>query len=55
MPKRINIGIVGCGRILPAHLRGYRLLREKGIDTFRITALVSRNRADAEMFRKRGE
>jgi predicted dehydrogenase len=55
MPKRINIGIVGCGRILPAHLRGYRLLREKGIDTFRITALVSRTRADAEMFRKRGE
>jgi len=51
----IRIGIVGCGRILPAHLRGYALLRESGFDDFRITALFSRQRQDAEMFRKRGE
>lgn len=51
----IRIGIVGCGRILNAHLHGYRKLREAGVDDFRITALCARNRDDALMFRKRGE
>lgn len=51
----IRIGIVGCGRILNAHLHGYRKLREAGIDNFRITALVARNIDDARMFRKRDE
>jgi predicted dehydrogenase len=51
----INIGIVGCGRILNAHLQGYKALREKGIDTFRIVALCARREEDALMFRKRGE
>lgn len=55
MSDRIRIGIVGCGRILPAHLQGYRLLREAGLDDFRITALVARREEDAHMFRKRGE
>lgn len=51
----IRIGIVGCGRILNAHLQGYRQLREAGIDNFRITALCARNPDDARMFRKRGK
>ena len=51
----IRIGIVGCGRILNAHLHGYRQLREAGYDGFRITALCARNPEDALMFRKRGE
>lgn len=51
----INIGIVGCGRILNAHLQGYKALREKGIDTFRIVALCARREEDALMFRTRGE
>lgn len=51
----IRVGIVGCGRILSAHLHGYRKLRAAGYDNFRITGLVSRQRRDAESFRKRGE
>jgi predicted dehydrogenase len=51
----IRIAIVGCGRILNAHLQGYKKLREAGIDNFRITALVARRRDDALMFLKRGE
>lgn len=50
----IRIGIVGCGRILAAHLRGYQLLREAGVNDFRITALCARREEDARMYVKRG-
>lgn len=51
----LRIGIVGCGRILNAHLQGFLALRAAGVDTFRITALTARARDDALMFRQRGE
>ena len=50
----IRIGLVGAGRILPAHLRGYQLVRQAGIDSFRITGITSRTRRDAEAYLKRG-
>jgi len=51
----IRIGIVGCGRILAAHLEGYRLLREAGVDGFEITALCARSANDALAYVRRGE
>jgi predicted dehydrogenase len=51
----LRIGVIGCGRILPAHLRGLHALRQAGLDDFRVSALVARNPEDARMFRKRGE
>jgi predicted dehydrogenase len=51
----VRIGVVGCARILPAHLRGLKAIQEKGFREFRITALCARKLEDARMFRKRGE
>ncbi len=51
----IRIGIVGCGRILNAHLQGFQQLRARGIDSFRVTALVARQESDAWMFHTRGQ
>lgn len=48
--KRLRIGIVGCGRILPAHLHGYKALLDRGFDGFEITALCARKQEDVRRF-----
>jgi len=53
--QAVKVGVVGCARILPAHLRGLRVLKEHGFDNVRITALCARKIEDAQMFRTRGE
>ena len=56
MASEVKIGIIGCARILNAHLRGYKILQESGFgDLFRITALCARKEEDAHRFCKRGE
>ncbi len=50
--KRINVGLIGCGRIMPAHLYGYKMLQEKGVDV-RIKALCARKMEDALRYRSR--
>jgi predicted dehydrogenase len=45
----LRIGLIGAGRIVPAHLRGYSALRAAGVDDFRITAICSRDPARARM------
>ena len=47
----VRLGVIGCGRILPAHLRGLREIKTRGLADFEITALCSRNIDDAKMFR----
>ena len=50
----LKVGLVGCGRIMPAHLHGYRELLEKGVDV-RIKALCARKIEDAKRFRSRDD
>jgi predicted dehydrogenase len=52
----IRIGIVGCGRILNAHLRGFQVMRAQGLGDFRITAFAARPGKidDARPFCRRG-
>jgi len=55
MAKRLNVALVGCGRIMPAHLWGYRELQERNAVEVRIKAIVARRILDAMRFRRRGE
>src|SRR3954471_16305469 len=43
----VRVGLIGAGRIVPAHLRGYAALRAAGVDDFRVTAICSRDPARA--------
>ncbi len=51
----VRLGVAGCARILPAHLRGLTALRTAGLDVCRVTALCARTLDDAAAFRLRGE
>lgn len=56
MASKVRIGIIGCARILNAHLRGYNRLRENGFgDLFELVALCARKEEDAHRFRRRGQ
>jgi len=50
----LKVGLIGCGRIMPAHLHGYRDLLEKNVDV-RIKALCARKIEDAKRFRSRDD
>lgn len=45
----LRIGLIGAGRIVPAHLQGYAQLRGVGVDDFRVTAICSRDPARARL------
>lgn len=45
----LRIGLIGAGRIVPAHLQGYAQLRGVGVDDFRVTAICSRDPARAKL------
>lgn len=51
----LRLGIVGAARILNAHLRGIKLIREAGLADVRVTAIAARRLEDAATFRLRGE
>ena len=55
MSSTVRVGIIGCGRILNAHLRGFKILLDNGYTGFRIAALCARKEMDLHRFRKRGE
>jgi predicted dehydrogenase len=47
---RLRIGVVGCGRILNAHLNGYKALLDAGAEDVEITAICARREEDARRF-----
>jgi len=51
----IRLGVVGAARILNAHLRGIKAIREAGLADVRVTAIAARRIEDAATFRLRGE
>jgi len=51
--SRLRLGIVSCGYITGAHLRGLKILREHGVDQFEVTAPSSRTAENAERWIER--
>lgn len=54
MSTTLKIAVIGCGRILDAHLNGYKALWDRGLQDFRLVALCARCEADALRYRQRG-
>jgi 1,5-anhydro-D-fructose reductase (1,5-anhydro-D-mannitol-forming) len=54
-PPSLRLGVVGAARILNAHLRGIKAIRDAGLADVRVTAIAARRFDDARTFRKRGE
>jgi len=54
-PPLVRLGVVGAARILNAHLRGIKLIRQAGLVDVRVTAISARRLDDAATFRLRGE
>lgn len=55
MSSFIKVGLIGCGNIVTGHLHGFKILREHGVDNFRVTALCDQRITNAQMFRLRGD
>jgi predicted dehydrogenase len=51
----LRLGVVGAARILNAHLRGIKAIRDAGLADVRVTAIAARRIEDAATFRLRGE
>ncbi|MGB3330418.1 MAG: Gfo/Idh/MocA family oxidoreductase [Thermomicrobiales bacterium] len=54
-PSPLRLGVVGAARILNAHLRGIKAIRDAGLADIRVTAIAARRIEDAQTFRLRGE
>lgn len=54
-PLSLRLGVVGAARILNAHLRGIKAIRDAGLTDVRVTAIAARRIEDAQTFRLRGE
>lgn len=53
--SRIRLGIISCGYITGAHLRGLHILRKHGYTDFEVTALCSRKAENALRWVERGK
>ncbi|GAH36515.1 unnamed protein product [marine sediment metagenome] len=50
MPKKIKVGIIGCGGMAKAHLKGIKTLKEERNDLFSIEAVCDIEKEKAKSF-----